>query len=213
MGKHKSTSDNKLAGGVLLGAVASGSLAVAALSAAATASAGCVSISGQTFVSGGGGLCGTTSEPGNIAVANGTDAEALADGGPGNTAIAAGTGPFSEAIGGGNFALANGNPGPNPGFTVVVPPLPNIVISPSANRQTLAIASGVLNKAFAIGDGSVALAENVDSPVTTPGNNRATTLGNGSNSVAISGNLLTPPIAAGQIANAIGNNVNSFNTP
>jgi hypothetical protein len=95
---------------------------------------------------------------------------------------------------------------------VVVPPLPNIVI-PATTLPTSAIALGVLNKAFAIGDGSVALAQNADSPASTPGNNRATTIGNGSNSVAISGNLLTPPIAAGQIANAIGNNVNSFNTP
>jgi hypothetical protein len=211
MGKHTSTSNNTLAGGLLLGAVASGSLAVAALSGAATASAGCVSISGQTFVSGGGGFCETSSDLGTIAVANG--AGAVAEGaGPGNTAIAAGTDPIALAEGGGDFALAHGNPGPNNGFTVVVPPLPNVVI-PAATIPTVASASGVLNKAFAIGDGSTATAFNFDSPSSTPGNNRATTIGNGSNSVAVSGNLLAPPIAAGQIANAIGNNVNSFNVP
>ena len=205
-------SKNKVAGGVLLGAIASGSLAVAALSGAATANAGCVSISGQTFVSGGGGACSTTPLLGNIAVANGVGALASAGVGPGNTAIAAGTAAESSAIGAGNFTLAHGNPGLNPGFTVVVPPLPNIVI-PATTLPTSAIALGVLNKAFAIGDGSVALAQNADSPASTPGNNRATTIGNGSNSIAVSGNQLVTPITAGQIANAIGNNVNSLNTP
>jgi hypothetical protein len=213
MGKHTSTSNRKLAGGVLLGAVASGSLAVAALSGAATANAGCVSISGQTFTSGGGGGCATSPELGNIAVANGPSALAFAIGGPGNTAVTAGTGAFSEADGGGNFVLAHGNPGNNNGFTVVVPPLPTFTVGGSPNQPTIADARGVRNTAFAIGDGSIAEASNIDSPVTTPGNNRATTIGNGSNSLAISGNLLTPPIAAGQIANAIGNNVNSLNMP
>ena len=41
----------------------------------------------------------------------------------------------------------------------------------------------------------------------------ATAVGKGSNALALSGNLLATPIAAGQIANAIGDNKNSFNTP
>jgi hypothetical protein len=203
-------SKNRFAGGLLFGAVASG-VAAAALSGAGTANAGCVSISGQNFFSGGGGICETTTELGNIAVANGTGAEAGAGLGPGNTAIAAGTDAFAQAEGAGNFALANGNPGPNPGATFSVPPV--TVIIPAATIRTHALARGVLNQAFAIGDGSTATAENADLPTTTPGNNRATTIGNGSNSLAISGNQLIPPIAAGQIANAIGNNVNSLNVP
>jgi hypothetical protein len=210
MSRH--TSKNKLAGGVLLGAIASGALAVAALSGAATANAGCVSISGQTFFSGGGGTCITSTNLGNIAVANGTGSAATAAGGPGNTAIAAGTLAGAAATGGGNFALAHGNPGNNNGgtftvsnFTVIVPADPNF--------PTQAVAEGVLNKAFAIGDGSGALATNVDIPTTTPGNNRATSIGNGNFAMAVSGNQLVPPVAAGQIANAIGNNVTSVNMP
>jgi hypothetical protein len=211
MSRH--TSKNKLAGGVLLGAIASGALAVAALSGAATASAGCVSISGQTFFSGGGGDCETSTDLGNIAIANGTGAKANSKGGPGNTAIAAGTGARSGAVGGGNFALANGNPGPNNGFLIPVPS-GDIGIPPNPNESTFANAEGFNNTAFAIGDGSIAVAQNLfDVPLTTPGNNRATTIGNGSNSAAISGNLFTPPIPAGQIANAIGNNVYSVNMP
>jgi hypothetical protein len=206
-------SKNKLAGGVLLGAVASGSLVVAALSGAATANAGCVSISGQTFLSGGGGTCFTTSDLGNIAVANGVGSQAGVVAGPGNTVIAAGTNASSLAEGAGNFALAHGNPGNNNGATFPIPPFGGIVILPNPNTRTSAQVSGVLNQAFAIGDGSTANAINADSPSTTPGNNRATSIGLGSNSLAISGNLLTPPVAAGQIANAIGNNVNSFNMP
>ena len=186
---------------------------MAALSGAGTANAGCVSISGQTFSSGGGGICSSSAQLGNIAVANGTNSAAAAGPGPGNTAVAAGNSALAEALGGGNFALAHGNVGNNNGFTVVVPPLPPLVIPANANTFTSAIASGVLNKAFAIGDGSTATAFNVDSPASTPGNNVATSRGNGSNSFAISGNQLNPAIPAGQIANAIGNNVNSLNTP
>ena len=221
MGKHRSSSNNKLAGGLLLGAVASGALAVAALSGAGTAGAGCVSISGQTFVSGGGGTCSTSTDPGNIAVANGAGSGAFAGlGGPGNIAIAAGTaatGPsaLSEAVGGGNFALAHGNPGNNNGAVFgSFPPIPiSFDVFPNANAPVQAIAQGVSNKAFAIGDGSTAQAFNFDSPTSTPSNNVATSVGLGSNSLAVSGNALTTPIAAGQIANAIGNNVNSLNTP
>jgi hypothetical protein len=211
MSQH--TSNNKLAGGLLLGAVASGSLALAALSGAATANAGCVSVSGATFVSGLGlsGLCATSTEPGNIAVANGPDAFAIAGVGPGNTAIAAGTIALAQAGGAGNFALAHGDPGANPGAVFIVPP--GAFIVPAGTIPTAASATGVLNKAFAIGNGSTANAINIDFPVNTVGNNRATTIGNGSNSLAVSGNQLIPPIAAGQIANAIGNNVNSLNMP
>ena len=220
MGKYKATSKNRLAGGLLLGAVASGALAVAALSGAGTASAGCVSISGQTFTSGGGGSCLTTTEPGNIAVGNGAGSVAEAGGGgPGNIAVASGTNggaptnsAVANAVGGGNFALAHGNPGNNNGVTFTVPPV-GIFVPASPSRPTVASATGVSNKAFAIGDGSTAFADNFDSPLSTPGKNVATTVGNGSNSWAVSGNLLTTPIAAGQIANAIGNNVNSLNTP
>jgi hypothetical protein len=209
MGRH--ISKNKLAGGVLLGAIASGALAVAAVSGAATANAGCVSINGQTtFFSGGGGDC-STNAPFSIAVANGTGTGAGTDG-PGNIAIAAGTGTLSQAGGIGNFALANGNIGPNPGAPFAVPPF-SYALPPNPNQQTFAQAFGVQNTAFAIGDGSSARAINFDSPSTTPGNNRATTIGNGSNSFAVSGNLYTTPIPAGQIANAIGNNVNSLNVP
>jgi hypothetical protein len=208
MGRH--ISKYKLAGGLLLGAIASGSLAVAALSGAATANAGCVSISGQTFASGGGGLCITTPELGNIAVANGTGSVSEAAGGPGNLAVVGNTDAVAEALGGGNFALANGNIGPNPGATFVVGPPVGTIAIPAGNHRTFAAAAGVQNTAFAIGDGSTAEALNFE---TTPGNNRATTIGNGSNSFAISGNQIIPPIAAGQIANAIGNNVNSLNMP
>jgi hypothetical protein len=210
MSQHIST--HKLAGGVLLGAIASGSLAVAALSGAATANAGCVSISGVTFFSGGGGFCVTSTDPGNIAVANGTNAAAVAFDGPGNTAISAGTHAQSSAGGVGNFALAHGNPGNNNGFMVTVPPT-TFTIPANPNSPTGASALGTRNTAFAIGDGSFAQAANSDVPFGTPGNNRATSIGLGSNSLAISGNQFIPPIADGQIANAIGNNVNSFNMP
>ena len=219
MGKHKTTSNNKLAGGLLLGAVASGSLALAALSGAGTANAGCVSISGQTFVSGGGGACGSDNLPGDIAVANGAGAVAGAGffGSSGNNiSISAGNGALSEAVSGsGNFALAHGNPGNNNGAGFgSFPPIPiSFDIIPSTNQPAQAIAQGVSNRAFAIGDGSTAQAFNFDSPASTPGNNVATAQGNGSNALAISGNLFTTPIAAGQIANAIGNNVNSLNVP
>ena len=221
MGKYKSISNNKLAGGLLLGAVASGSLALAALSGAGTANAGCVSISGTTFASGGGGVCVTSALPGNLAVANGAGTFAEAVNGPGNLAVAAGTTTSSLltsaaaiANGGGNFALAHGNPGNNNGATFKVPPLTGLFDIPASTTQaTDAEATGVLNRAIAIGDGSTAQAFNFDSPSSTPGNNTAFTQGLGSNSLAISGNALTPPIAAGQIANAIGNNKISLNTP
>ena len=204
MGKHKSTSNNKLAGGLLLGAVASGSLAVAALSGAGTASAGCVSISGTTFSSGGGGLCATSSEVGNLAVANGNTHRGSRFGGPGNIAIAASQGSgaaLATAEGGGNFALANGISGNNNGAVFgAFPPVPagSIDIPANANTPTTAVALGVLNKAFAIGNGSTAQAYNFDSPASTVGGNRATTIGNGSNSLAISGNMFTPQSPPGR---------------
>src|SRR5271167_3767032 len=158
MGKYKATSKNSLAGGLLLGAVAS-SLAVVALSGAGTANAGCVSISGQTFTRGGGGECFTAAMPGDIAVANGAgsyaDAGAFIAGGPGNIAIAAGTQPnasgesaIAEAFGAGNFALANGAPGANPGTGTSFPTGPPINFNITANPSTLteAFVYGVQNK-------------------------------------------------------------------
>ena len=142
MGKHRSISNNKFAGGLLLGAVASGSLAVAALGGAGTASAGCVSISGQSLSSGGGGLCFTTSDLGNIAVANGANAGAEAFGGPGNIAVAAGTTTLPQnsarRAGGGNFALAQGNPGSNNGSQGTFPIDPtfgDFNVSPTTTSQ------------------------------------------------------------------------------
>ena len=219
MGKHRATSGGKLAGGLLLGAVASGSLAVAALSGAGTANAGCVSISGQTFSSGGGGTCVTTEELGNIAVANGVDAYAEAGfAGPGNISIAAGTGAIASTFGGGNFALAHGEPGNNDGTGDTFPVIPfseeftfDSNIPADENTPTQAYAVGVLNRAFAIGNGSTAQAYNYDSDPATPGNNVANTQGNGSNSLALSGDNFGLAIASGQIANAIGDAKNALN--
>src|SRR5271167_4494655 len=195
MGKYKATSKDRLAGGLLLGAVAS-SLAVAALSGAGTASAGCVSISGQTFTSGGGGVCSTDPEPGNIAVGNGGDLYAHAGMGPGNIAISVGTGAEVAANGAGNFALANGNRGNNNGFTVFTPGGGQYVVPANPAFGTFADAIGVSNRALTIGDASTTYAQGT--------NNVATSVGLGSNSVAI---------GSGKIANAIGNNKNSYNMP
>ena len=210
MGKHRTVSKDRLAGGLLLGAVASGSLAVAALSSAGTASAGCVSISGTSYFSGSGGYCETTTELGNIAVANGASSQAYAGfGGPGNIAIAKGSFAYADAEGGGNFALANGEPGNNNGAAFTGDPFTDIPAD--ANTVTQAYAYGVLNKALAIGNGSTAQSYNFDSVVTTAGKNLAFTQGNGSNSLAISGDLVPGAPASGQIANAIGNAKNALN--
>src|SRR5271167_1886601 len=73
MRQHRTISNNKLAGGVLLGAVASG-LAAAALGGAGTANATCASISGI------GNGNGCTSTPTSFAIGLGPNTTATASG-------------------------------------------------------------------------------------------------------------------------------------
>jgi hypothetical protein len=129
----------------------------------------------------------------NVAIADGQNSIALindrpATGGDGNVAIAVGsgalpgTGAAAVARGTGNVAVAVGNSGPNAGFAV-----PNLVaFGPVANQRTFAEAAGSFNKAYAIGDGSRALANGgvrVGVP-TSIGNDTAISMGNGANSYA-----------------------------
>ena len=59
-------------------------------------------------------------------------------------------------------------------------------IDPSANYRTFAEASGTFNRAYPLGDGSIALANggNRVGPPTSIGNDTAISLGNGANSYA-----------------------------
>jgi hypothetical protein len=98
-----------------------------------------------------------------------------------NTTIAIGTDAAARTRGIGNIAVAVGNPGPNPGFV-----LPNILNQPGPTHRTFAEAAGTFNRAFAFGDGSIALADG--GPITGAllpiGNNTAISLGNSANSYA-----------------------------
>jgi hypothetical protein len=200
MGKHNAISNNRLAGGFLLGALASGTLAVASLSSAGAANATCASFSGVNAGT------GCTSTPTSFAVGLGPGTTASAQGvfngaiAIGNTSFAlvnelpntdprAGNGGFNLAIavgnnagaitrGTGNVALAVGNPGPNAGFPEFGQAGPT--------HRTFAEASGTFNRAFALGDGSIALA-NGGNRLGVPrsiGNNTAISLGTGANSYA-----------------------------
>lgn len=117
----------------------------------------------------------------NTAAAVGTDAFAQSFG-TANTAIALGTKAIANSEGYGNIAAAVGNPGANVGFSVP----PSVGQSPSPNRSTGVFAAGTFNRAFAFGDGSVAVS--IGGPITgapTPiGNNTAISLGNGADSYA-----------------------------
>jgi hypothetical protein len=180
MGRHWTTSNDKLAGGVLLGTVASG-LASAALSGAATATATCASIDGMNNGNGctstatsvaigiGNGATATSSGMFDTAVADGTNSFAQA-GNPAtgtdmfNTAFANGTGAVAVAGNGNNdTAYAIGNPGPNP------------TIFTLSTNPAVAVASGTSNSAFALGNGAVAIGSGT--------NNTVQALGDGSTAI------------------------------
>jgi hypothetical protein len=121
------------------------------------------------------------------AVGDGSEAFAQEPGplgvpGTGNVALALGTQAEAIAAGTGNLAVAVGNPGANPGFDIDGHQL----ISSPASEPTTAVAAGAFNRAFVAGNGSTAYSYGGDqaNPLTSVGNNTAVTLGDRANSYA-----------------------------
>ena len=103
--------------------------------------------------------------------------------GTANIAVAVGKNASSFAIGVGNFAVAVGNPGNNPGINI-----PGLSGAPNTTgtAETSAEGAGTFNRAFAFGNGSLALANGGDptNPLGSVGNNTAIALGGNTTSYA-----------------------------